>query len=182
MFEEYLADAKAFYEMANEEMHQNNVLLAKRFYRAAIFHSLGAIEAYVNYIASGFQVTNEILLPQEIAFLNDIEIVFDPRKGQISKKKRYYSIEDKVKFLLKKYPGKPSFNLGSDIRWNHFREIKNLRDKLMHPREFDDETPIEQYKGTLERGLKSIIEIMNIISQKVYRKSLRRRVLDLMPE
>ncbi len=180
MFEDYLVDAKEFYDMA--EANRNNEQLAKRYYRVAVFCTLSAAEAYVNYLATGFLVSDKLLSDQEIAFLNDKEIIFDAQKGKVREKTRYFSIEDKVKFLLTKFPANLSFDVGSDKRWSYFSEIKDLRNTLIHPREISDDIPIEQYRNTLFNGLKSIIEIINIISQKVYNKSLRRKVLDLIPE
>ena len=61
-------------------------------------------------------------------------------------------------------------------------DFKKFRDSLVHPRQVDDETSLHEYQTTIRAGLRAIIELMNVISQGMFRKPLRRRLLDLIPE
>ena len=80
MFEEYLQDAHDFFTTADQlATAGKNEQKARSFYRAAIFCTSSAIEAFVNYIGDSFAKA-ENLPPHEIAFLNDKAIYFSADK------------------------------------------------------------------------------------------------------
>ena len=60
--------------------------------------------------------------------------------------------------------------------------IQKMRDSLIHPRLDEDETPLEDYKKNLERGMWGIIEIMDCLSKAIFKKHLRKQILDLKPD
>ena len=73
------------------------------------------------------------------------------------------------------------FDFSSDI-WSGFMQFKNFRDLLVHPRKADDKTEIIEYQKKVQAGLSSIIKLMNRVSMGMFKKPLRRQLLDLIPE
>lgn len=179
MFEEYLIDAREFYDIAKKAKQQGEIREAQRYYRAAVFYTASALEAFVNYVAQGFELTPSFP-PHEAAFLNDRELVFDPRKGELVERVRYYAIEDKVRFLIRQF--NPNYSLGTSKEWSRFLEFKEFRDGLIHPRQSDDDTSVERYDEILRDGLSCIISLMNVMAKGIYKRPLRKKVLDLVPD
>lgn len=176
MFEEYLQDSHNFLSIAADALKVSDEREARRYYRASVFYSAGAIEAFVNYIADSFAKA-ESLTAHEIAFLNDRRLVFSIDRG-LTERTEYHSIDDKLRFLLNKFV--PGFDFSSGT-WSSFMQFKNFRDLLVHPRQADDKTEIIEYKKKAQAGLSSIIELMNCVSKGIFRKPLRRQLLDLIP-
>jgi len=135
------------------------------------------MEAFVNYIADSFSKAKSI--PEhEICFLNDKALVFSANKG-LQEKTEYHQLDDKFRVLMKRFQGTFDF---TGQTWNRFMKFRKLRDSLVHPREADDERPLEEYKKEVSEGLSATIEVMNVISQQIFRQPLRKQLLDLMPE
>lgn len=176
MFEEYLQDAHCFLEIAKTASDSRE---ARRNYRASAFYVAGAIEAFVNYVAQSFAEAGK-LNPNEIAFLNDKVLTFSPEKVQVIEKLEFHRIEDKLKVLIRRFL--PKVDLGKKTWWGELQKFKDFRDSLVHPRKSDDETPISEYEQKVSSGLKATIQAMNEISKGIYKKPLRKKLLDLMPE
>ena len=176
MFEEYLQDSHDFLLIAEESFKVSNERKARRYYRASVFYTAGAIEAFVNYIADSFAKA-ESLTAHEIAFLNDRRLVFSIDRG-LNERTEYHSIDDKLRLLLNKFVPIFDFNSGT---WSSFMQFKNFRDLLVHPRQADDETKIIEYQTKVQAGLSSTIELMNCVSKGIFKKPLRKQLLDLIP-
>jgi len=179
MFEEYLQDAHYFFCAADEAANKSKEREAKRYFRAAVFYTASAMEAFINYIGDSFNKA-ETLSPHERAFLNDKQLVFDPLKGIVTDQIRYYSIDDKLKFLIRKFI--PKYDIGKSKAWANFIKFKALRDALVHPRQVDDEIEIKEYREKLQFGMFGTVTLMNDISNGIFKRPLRRQVLDLIPE
>ena len=136
------------------------------------------MEAFINYIGDSFDKA-ETLSPHERAFLNDKQLLFDPLKGSVIEQTRYYGIDDKVKFLVRKFI--PKYDIGESKAWSHFIGFKALRDSLVHPRQVDDEIKIREYREKLRFGMSGTITLMNVISNGIFKRPLRKQVLDLIP-
>ena len=176
MFEEYLQDSNGWLVIAEEAFKASNERGARRYYRASVFYSAGAIEAFVNYIADSFAQA-ESLAAHETAFLNDKRLIFSIDRG-LNERTEYHSIDDKLRLLLNKFV--PDFDFSSDM-WSSFMQFKNFRDLLVHPRQADDKTEIIEYQKKVQAGLSSIIELMNCVSRGIFKKPLRKQLLDLIP-
>lgn len=179
MFEDYLRDAYEFYCLAEEVEPKSKKQDAKRYYRAAIFHASSAMEAFVNYIGDSFEKA-EGLSPYERAFLNDKVLNFDAQKGKLIKQSRYYSLEDKLKFLIRKFL--PDFDIGKSSDWGNFLKLKDMRDALVHPRQIDDETEIIEYRENLRQGMLGTISLIDTILYGMFKRHLRKQILDLIPD
>lgn len=175
MFEEYLEDSSYFVLKALE---QDNEREAKRHYRVAVFCAMSAVEAFINYIGETL-AQGEVFQPYEIAFLTDKK--FDLLSGtfQMLDRVEYHKVEDKLKFLIRKFI--PDFDFEHTPCWSRLLDFKKFRDSIIHPRQEQDEIDIAEYKKNLETGLSSAIEIMNSLCKGIFRRSLRKKILDLMP-
>lgn len=179
MFEEYLQDAYELFSAANEAANKSRNREARRYFRAAVFYTASAMEAFVNYIGDSFNKAEKLSV-YERAFLNDSQLVFDPAKGIVVTQTRYYGIDDKLKFLIHNFA--PKYDIGKSKAWTSFIEFKNLRDSLVHPKHIDDEIEINEYREKLRIGMFGTITLMNDISKGVYKRPLRKKILDLIPE
>jgi hypothetical protein len=176
MFEEYLQDSYAFFEIARKSKNDRE---ARRYYRASVFYAAGAIESFTNYIADSFAKA-ENLTPHEIAFLNDKSLIFDAKKGTLKEKTDYHKLDDKLKILFRKFI--PTFDFATNNGWSSLMEFKDFRDSLIHPRQDEDETTTSEYQAKVKRGLGGVIEIINRLSLGIFKKPLRKKILDLIPE
>lgn len=175
MFEEYLQDASVFFEEGKKTLDPR---IARRYYRAAVFYTSGAMEAFVNYIADTFE-KGETFTSHEIAFLTDKSLAFSRHKYIVMEKVEYHSVEDKIKFLLSKFSPDFDFNNSS---WSSLMELKQIRDSLIHPKNSEDLTSSDQYRKILFSGLHGVISTMNTVSEKIFKRPLRPLILDLKPE
>lgn len=176
MFEEYLQDSYEFFDIANTAKKCSDDKKAKRYYRASVFYAAGAIEAFVNYLADSFAQANK-LGPVEIAFLNDKTLTFD--KGKPKEKTEFHRLDEKLRLILNRFVS--DFDYNSQV-WSRLMAFKLLRDSLVHPRQNEDETKTTQYHQQVADGLASVIEIMNHLCLGIFKKPLRRQLLDLIPE
>lgn len=176
MFEEYLQDSRDFLAIADEAFQARDHRKARCYYRGSVFYAAGAMEAFVNYIADSFAKAQS-LTPFEIAFLNDKTLVFSADKG-LMERSEFHKLDDKLRLLLRKFV--PTYDF-KDEAWSHFMQFKDFRDLLVHPRQADDDTETGTYQRKVITGLAAIIELMNRVNKGVFRKPLRKQLLDLTP-
>ena len=174
MFEDYLIDSYSFYEKAETCADERE---SKKYYRASIFYALSSMESFANYLADTFNKGGS-LSEFEIAFLLDKRLFFNADKIEVEDRIEFHRIEDKLKIFIKKFVTNFDFTCRD---WSHFNEFKKFRDRLVHPRESEDNLSLNDYQDHLKRGLTSIINLMNIISTGVFKKHLRKQLLDLLP-
>jgi len=179
VFEEYLQDSYDFFITAQKASEESDDRKARRYYRASVFYAASAMEAFVNYTADAF-AKGESLSPHEIAFLNDRILTFSSKKGELVEQTKYYSIDDKLRFLLRMFV--PDFEFGTNTSWTKFMEFKNFRDSLVHPRQSEDETEVADYQKKTRRGISGTIELMDYLSRGMYKTPLRKQLVDLIPE
>lgn len=174
MFEDYLEDSNYFAIKALEETNERE---AKRYYRVAIFCAMSALEAFTNYIGETL-AQGKFFQPYEIAFLIDKK--FDLSKGtfHMLDHVEYHKLEDKLKFLICKFV--PGFDFEHTPCWSRLLEFKKFRDTITHPRQEEDEIDIEEYKKKIEIGLSSAIEIMNRLCEGIFKRPIRKKILDLI--
>ena len=173
MFEDYLEDSNYF---AEEAFKTKGGREAKRYYRVSVFCAMSAIEAFINYISDTL-AQSKIFQPYEIAFLTDKKFDILQQKFQIIEQVEYHKLEDKLRFLIHKFI--PSFDFQHNPSWSHFLEFKKFRDKITHPRQEEDQTDITEYKKMVKRGFSAIIEIINHLCKGIFKRPLRKKILDL---
>lgn len=173
MFEDYLEDSNYFAVKASEASNERE---AKRCYRVAVFCTMSAVEAFINYIGDTL-AQGKTLQPYEIAFLTDKKFDFLGRTFQIFEQMEYHKLEDKLKFLICKFV--PDFDFEHTPCWSCLLEFKKFRDTITHPRQDEDEINVTEYKEKIEKGISSAIEIMNYLCKGIFQRPLRKKLLDL---
>ena len=178
MFEEYLIDSHEFFCNATEARNSGDIDKARRYFRVSILCAFNALEAFVNYTAKSFEEAKKID-KLEICFLLDQELFFSPTLG-VKTRVRFNPIDEKLKTLLRRFS--PDFDFGKSATWSDLEKFKNFRDSLVHSRKTEDETNLGDYDAQTKSGYKAVIELMNLISKGIYKKPLRKSILDLVPE
>ena len=173
MFEEYLTDANYFAVKASEMKVENE---KKRYYRVSVFCVMGSVEAFINYFGDTLEIS-KILTSHEIAFLMDKKFDIAGGTFQVLNQKEYHKIEDKLRFLLHRFV--PKFDFNRNPSWSNFVEFKRFRDKIIHPHQEEDDIAIAEYKKKISNGLSAAIEIMNHLCKGIFKRSLRKKILDL---
>ncbi|MFX0202876.1 MAG: hypothetical protein ACFFCW_42770 [Candidatus Hodarchaeota archaeon] len=173
MFEDYLEDANYFAVRASKESIEREM---KRNYRVAIFCTMSAVEAFINYVGDTL-IQGNTIKPYEIAFLNDKKFDVPGGTFQVLDQIEYHRMEDKLRFLICKFVN--DFDFEHMACWSRLLELKKLRDKITHPRQDEDEISIDEYKRKIEAGLTSAIEIMNYLCKGIFKRPLRKKLLDL---
>lgn len=174
MFEDYLEDSAYFAQKGSQETSERE---AKRYCRVSVFCLMSAVEAFINYIGTTL-ADGGLFRPHEVALLTDKK--FDILKGkfQVLEQTEFHRLEDKLRFLICRYV--PDFDFHKDECWSRLLDIKRLRDSITHPREDEDETDVAEYERKLRAGLNGSIEIMNHLCKGIFKRPLRKKLLDLM--
>jgi len=173
LFEEYLEDS---YYFRLEALNCNNSGVTKRYYRVSVFCAIGAIESFVNYVGDAF-ATGKILKPYEIAFLTDRTFAPEQDEFKIIDRAEYHRLEDKLRFLIFKFV--KNFDFENTPCWSRLIEFKKFRDSLIHSREDEDITSLDQYKRITALGLSAVIEIIDHLCKGIFNKPLRKQITDL---
>lgn len=171
MFEEYLLNSNYFRNIALKQSVNKE---AKKYYRVSIFCAMSAIEAFVNSISEGFKLSSTLEV-HEIHYLLDQTLTMS--NGVFKERIENHGIDEKLKFLLKKFS--PSYEIDKEPSWVWFMEFRKIRNNLIHPKSDDDEITVEQYKEIIKKGLNSIIDIINVLCNGLYKKPLRKKITDL---
>lgn len=178
MFEDYLIDSNEFFLTASEAKNNNDIAKARRFYRVSIMCAFSAIESFVNYTAKSFEEANN-LDKLELCFLIDKELYFSSTQG-IKTRIKFNPLDEKLKVLIKKFH--PKYDFGKSVEWSNLLSFKDFRDSLIHSRKSEDTTSLSEYDMQVKSGFKSVIKLMDLISQGMYQKPLRKNLLDLLPD
>ncbi len=177
MFQEYLEDSSFFRDEALKAAKRGDLIIARRFFRVSILCSYSALESFVNFIADTLEKGGN-LEKHELAFLSDQCFRFNTSTNDLVPKREFQRIDDKLRFLIRLYNKNYQF---SSSEWSHLVELKKFRDSIVHPRSEQDETSTSEYSRRTKSGLRAVIDIMNLLSQSIFRKQLRRKILDLIP-
>jgi hypothetical protein len=173
VFEDYLQDAHELFAQAKASTDDRN---ARRLYRAAVFYTAAAVEAFVNYVADTLK-KGERFEAYEIAFLTDHRFGLNCGKFQVLSQSEFHRLEDKLVFLITKF-GAP-LDRARNPAWSRFQEFRKLRDAITHPRQDEDEISLARYKKSVTSGLTSSIEIIDCLCVGIFRRHVRRKILDL---
>lgn len=179
MFEEYLRDTAHFLSEARQASESGAEEESRRSYRVSIMLGCAAMETFVNFIASTFETAgSDTLQPYELGLLADRR--FGQRNGvfQLQDQPAYSRLEDKLRFLINHFPVK--LDLSRSREWAEFLEFKRLRDKLVHARRDEDETPLATYDTACSEGVHATFALMNLLSEGIFDRPLRAKLHDLM--
>ena len=159
---ELMESAKTFAHMA-KAMTQKHAKQA--FLRSSFHHSFCFLESHINFITSSFQSTKQLDV-STLGFLQEKEVVLSKGDFIVSKKDRYYSLIDRIEFLIHRFGGdaeKESFQkLKSDLA-----RLIRVRNDLTHPREAN-----ELADKDAEEAMLVILDTTDIIYRAVFKKGL----------
>lgn len=157
--ENLLEESLRFLEKAKQS---DNSIQINAYLHASLVLGFSSLEAYVNSIC------DEILLKQvpliEKSILSEKEIILDNDQFKISNKLKIYRLEDRIKFLYKKFSGN-SIDENSEY-WSDLKSGTNLRNQVTHPKE----KPKEFTEEKVSRALMAIIGTINQLCQVIYKK------------
>ncbi len=173
MFEEYLEDSHYFVLKARQSTEEKE---QRRYYRVALFCAVSSMEAFINYIGDTFE-KGKVFEPYEIALLNDKKFANDKGEFKILEQAEFHRIEDKLRFLIRKFV--PGFDFNNDVTWSQFMNFKKFRDSLIHPRQEEDVIKVSEYDRKIKEGLCSTIKIMECLCTGIFKKPLRKKLADL---
>lgn len=174
MFEDYLEDAAYF---AAKVKNSTDPQQTSRYSRASIFHTMGAIEAFINYIGDTFAQSN-VYEAYEIAFLTDYRFGFNNTSFDIITQVEYHRIEDKIRFLITKFI--PGFDFEHNKDWCQLLQFKKFRDLITHPRQNALDISPNDYIKNAKLGLNSVIGIIDSLCRGIFDRPLRKRLTDLL--
>lgn len=175
MFEEYLQDASALFDLGKTSDDER---ISRRYYRATVFYSYSALEAFINQISETLYDSKNIT-KEQYYFLIDKKQEFSATTFKLIIKDEYHRVDEKIKLIIKKYS--PKFNF-ANTDWTHLIELKKIRDSLMHPKNSEDQLELNEYVRIINNGLNGVIATINNMNQFVYRRPLRLQILDLRPD
>lgn len=132
-----------------------------------------SIESFVNNMIDDFNsLPGELFSLHERAFLLEREIVLIDTGTEVGTfglgKVKYSNIEDKILFLLRKFSLVEKSFKGKRL-WQRFEELKELRNKIVHPRksvELNIDVKVAEEATTTAK------DIIKRISLEVWKKSV----------
>jgi hypothetical protein len=122
-----------------------------------------SFEAHVNVIADDF-LTREDLTVHERALLAEHAVELENGQFVERNKLKIQRLEDRVLFLCRQYSSSPIDR--SEAYWSEFIEAAQIRNRLTHPKA--DPPKIDSARVT--RALKAILELLNVVYRKLYKK------------
>lgn len=139
-----------------------------RFIKASILLSWAGFEGWINKSCMDFSKTFKEITIHEKAFL--IEKKVELKKGEftITNSDKYESTENKIEFLINTIA--KSHLDKSNIHWMEFKEIKIIRDSLVHPKIGKN---TEFNIKSAEKTIKILLYYINLLSKKLYNKSYK---------
>lgn len=175
MYEEYLLDSYYFYELGKDYKKGRNKQECKKYFRASIFYLFSVIDGYINFIAD----EDASLLRDELqVYIADKKYRFSTSTYSTEKVTEYHPVISKLKLIIRVFA--PEYNLKTAAEWQHLMNLKKLRDRIVHPGTDEDIVSPDEYETVIENGLKSIINLLNMLTQKIFGRSLKRKLLDLL--
>jgi hypothetical protein len=173
-YREYLDYADACYCEAEASKNGKGLVRDSRNLTASILFSSIAIEAFVNDMMADFTaLSTDILTINELAFLSEREVEFvdsgeDAGTFRISNSKSYKPLENKIMFLLRRF-AKKKICRGQGLL-QRLQTIKQLRDKLTHPRKLEE--PDFSLADAAE-ALEVAKEVIGVLARDVWQKKIR---------
>lgn len=173
MFERYILDASILMERSAE----SDIEIA--YLRSSIFHIASAVEAYVDDIAVLADAQKTIYTETERDFLNDRKWILKTSKASVEQGDSNNSIHEKLRYLARKHP-RDGFDILGDSVWQNFQDFKSFRNRLIHPKQSTEDISVEDYRSAANNGLITVVKLLNLFSQCIFRKQLRPRLLELI--
>ena len=167
-YRNYIDWAEKLVCLCEERSHDTKGLLA-----SSILLSWIAIESFVNNMMDDFvSLPEDLFQLHERAFLLERENVFLDTGDSFGTfqlgQRQYVRLSDKILFLIRKFnPTEKSFK--GDALWQDFEELRNLRNRIAHPRRTDSPS---MSSAEAEKAIATSKSIIIFISEKVWGRSI----------
>ncbi len=161
LIEELLNDAKYFLQLARNHRNKDEVR-ARTYARAAIITTFAALESRINFHCWWIAEHGDVQ-PHEEAFLREqrLELTRDGYFDIVGS--RFYSLEDKIRFLHWHSKGEPIDTNGT--LWKLFLNVKRVRDRLVHPK--PEQASFSQHMVESAKGcLIAVTKIMTLLASE----------------
>jgi len=140
---------------------------------SSILLSWIAIESFVNNMLEDFvSLPKNLFSLHERAFLLEKEINFLDSGDSLGTfeltKRKYIKLADKILFLIKKFNPKIRSFKGNYL-WQNFDKLKEIRDKIAHPRK-EDVFSIDT--DQVKEAIRTSKDIIRFIATKVWKKEV----------
>ena len=171
-FRDYLGYAEKYLMLAEDKVERSSE--ANWLLIPATILAWSAIESFVNNMLDDFSTLPEgIFELHERAFLLEKKIKFEDRGSRLGEftlgQTEYRRLEDKIFFLIAKIGRREAQNLRGGALWQGFKEFKDTRDALVHPRRGKEVSlSIKQVQGFLETSK----EVIQLVSEYVWNKKV----------
>lgn len=166
-YRDYLSFSNRLFQVAEEETGSVDSLLVPAVLLAWI-----AIEALINSMVDDFSSLPEDLFQlHERAFMMEKRLVLvdkgrDLGKFLLDTRSEHRRLEEKIFFLIRKF-GKQEHDYKGSSLWQDFQELKDVRNKIAHPRRDDS---LELSVDSVGKHLKTSEEVIKFISTNVWGK------------
>jgi hypothetical protein len=155
-----LEEAKGFLEKART----TSVSTAKVAYlHAALNLGFCAVEAHVNAIAEEFLTLSD-LSSHEASILAEKKVELENGEFRLTERLQIYRLEDRLLFLCHRFSKKPPLDRRAAY-WSQFKDALALRNGLTHPK-----TPALVSESSVELALTSILQVLDTMYMRIYRK------------
>ncbi len=163
-------EAKVFFEKARK----TTATPAKQAYlHAALNLGFCAFEAHVNAIADDF-LTLDDLAPHERSILAEQKVELENGQFRVSGSFQMYRLEDRLLFLCHRFSKKTPLDRTAAY-WGNFKQALDLRNSLTHPKT----PPPKVTEQSVERALQAILQLLDVVYQRIYNKKYPARQLGL---
>lgn len=159
---ELFEEGKAFFEKGKQTEDESS---KRAYFHASLLVAISALEACINSISGELLIDSykEKYLLHEQALLLEKEVCFDRGEYILGERLKMARITDRIEFLYYKFTGK---KLNGSILWYmQLKQSIDLRNKLVHPKEYVTIT-----ETTVERALLSVMETVNQLYLIIYKK------------
>lgn len=172
-FENYskqlLLSSKKFLEDA--KAHSNNEPDFQRFLRASLTHAFFFLEAQLNYLAHHFSNSKDFDLIER-ALLSEMEVRLDKGQFRITDKPKFYSMEDRIEFLLRRFSS--DIDAAKGTWFSALKDSIGVRNRLVHPKDAH-EINIQE----AEKAIISILDCLSSLYKSIFQKEFPLKSLGL---
>ena len=154
-------EAKRFLEKGSSERTATD---KAAYFHASIIMGFCSLEAHINAIADDFLTRTDLSLHDK-SVLSEKRVEFAEGRFKLSDNLQIYRLEDRLLYLCERFSKRPLDR--TTAYWGKFKAALALRNNLSHPKD----PPVTITQRSVESALKTILEILNVLYRKIYKRS-----------
>lgn len=168
-FRDYLRFASKYLDLAEDAIQKDENV--EWLLIPSTILAWSAIESFVNNRCDDLNsLPGDMFELHEKAFLSEKRLRFVDSGTNLGKfvleGGEYQTLENKIFFLLSKQGTQDTTNLKGGVLWQSFREFKEVRDSIAHPRR---ETERELTPKNVGDYIETAKELISIISERIWK-------------